>query len=414
MRTTHRLLAGLAAAAVTAGAAPAFAEPVRIDGFPDFDSHLDNQIPLFNEAHPETEVTYLMGNHGDHHKRLTTNLATGTGAGDLVIVDVGFIGSFINSGGFENLSAEPYGADAMKDGFVDYAWSQGQGADGNQYGIPVDIGPGVMYYRRDVLEGDGAAIEDVIADWAAYIEYGRRLKEDDVYLIADAADVAAAIIRTTVEPGNGFFFDAEGNSLITSERFVTAFETAKTIRDEGLDAQIAAWTNEWYDAFKTGSVATQLSGAWLLGHLQNWMAPDTAGLWGVSNLPDGIYGSWGGAFLAIPKQAANKDGAWDVIEFLTRPEAQIASLRDIGAFPVLTETYGDAAFEEEIAFLDGQKARQLFAEVAENVSPVAPQDGDLIAEDVVFAGALAEVLEDGKDVEAALRDAERLVLRRMR
>ena len=407
------LMAGVTALALVTG--PALAGEIRFDGFPDFNSHLDVLIPQFQAANPDVSVSYQMNDHGDHHKKLTTNLATGSGAGDVVVVDVGFIGSFINSGGFENLSGAEYGAADLEDKFVSYAWNQGKGADGNQYGIPVDIGPGVMYYRRDVLEDAGLDIDDVTGDWDSFIDYGRKLKDQNVFLIADAADVAGTIVRTTVKDGEGLFFDEDGNSLITSDRFVKAFTVAKQIRDEGLDGQIGAWTNEWYDGFKTGTVATQLSGAWLLGHLQNWMAPDTAGKWGVSNLPDGIYGSWGGSFLAIPKQAENKQDAWAFIQFLTAtPEAQISGLKTIGAFPVLTATYTDPAFDEPIAFLAGQQARQLFAEVAQNVPAVAPQRGDLIAEDVVMNGALFEVLNEDKDIMQALQDAERLVKRRIR
>ncbi|MDD7909278.1 MULTISPECIES: extracellular solute-binding protein [Pseudovibrio] len=407
------LLAGLATAALMGASAQA--GDLRFDGFPDFDSHLEVLIPQFQESHPDINITYQMNQHADHHRRLTTNLATGSGAGDVVVVDVSFVGSFINAGGFENLSAPEYGADLMQENFVSYAWDQGKGTDGNQYAIPVDIGPGVMYYRRDIAESVGSSIEDVIKSWDSYIEYGRKLKEKDVYLIADAAEVAQLIIYTTVKEGEGFYFDEDGKPLVTSDRFVHAFTVAKQIREEGLDAQVRAWTNEWYDGFKNGTVATQLSGAWLLGHLQNWMAPETAGLWGVSNLPDGIYGSWGGSFLAIPKQAKNKKDAWEFIKYLTStPEAQLAGLKNIGSFPVLTETYSDASFDEPLEFLAGQKARKLFAEVAQKVPAVAPRQGDLIADDIVLRAALLEVLNDGKDIEAALRDAERLIKRRVK
>ncbi len=393
----------------------AIAGDIRFDGWPDLDSHLDTVIPLFEAKNADVKINYQMNDHGDHHKKLTTNMATGTGAGDVVAIDVGFVGSFINGGGFENLSGEKYGANDLKTEFVDYAWTQGKGLDGNQYGIPYDIGPGVMYYRTDVLGGVDGDIDQVITDWDSYIEYGKKLKEKGIFLIADAGDVAKTIVFTTVEPGNGTYFDKDGNSLVTSERFVTAFETAKRIRDAGLDGQIGSWTNEWYAGFKEGTVATQLSGAWLLGHLQNWMAPDTSGKWAVSNLPDGIFGSWGGGFLAIPTQAENKAEAWEFIKYLTASEeAQISALKTIGAFPVLKSTYADAAFDEPIEFLGGQKARLLFAEVANNISAVEPQKGDLIAEDVVMSGALTEVLNDGKDVMAALKDAERLLMRRVK
>ena len=408
---------GLMASILTTAiaAVPAVAGDIRVDGFPPFDTHFDKQIPIFNESNPDIAITYQMNDHGDHHKKLTTNLATQSGAGDVVIVDVSFIGAFINAGGFVNLSEAPYSAEQFKDGFVSYAWNQGQGSDGNQYGMPIDIGPGVMYYRRDVLESVGGDIDGIINDWDAYIEYGRQLKDKGVYLIADAGDVARIIVRTTLQDGEGLFFDAEGNSLVTSDRFVNAFTLAKQIRDEGLDGQIGAWTGEWYDGFKNGTVATQLSGAWLLGHLQNWMAPDTAGLWGASDLPGGIYGSWGGSFLAIPAQSENPEEAWEFIKYLTTQQGpQIDSLRDLGAFPVLTSTYGDPAFDEPLEFLNGQKARQLFAEVAQKVPAVTPMKGDLIAEDVVMNGALAEVLNDGKDIMQALQDAERLLKRRVK
>jgi len=413
----HTFTAGLLATAMASVmvAVPAYADEIRVDGFPPFDTHFDKQVPIFNQSVPDLAITYQMNSHGDHHKLLTTNLATQAGAGDVVVVDVSFVGAFINEGGFMNLSEAPFDAEQFRDGFVSYAWSQGQGADGNQYAMPIDIGPGVLYYRRDVLDSIGGDIDAIISDWDAYIEYGRQLKDKGVYLIADAGDVARIIVRTTLEDGEGLFFDSDGNSLVTSDRFVNAFTLAKQIRDEGLDAQIGAWTGEWYDGFKNGTVATQLSGAWLLGHMQNWMAPDTAGLWGASDLPGGIYGSWGGSFLAIPAQSKNPEAAWKFIKYLTTEQGpQIDSLRDLGAFPVLTSTYGDPAFDEPIDFLAGQQARQLFAEVARNVPAVTPMKGDLIAEDVVMNGALAEVLNDGKDIMEALQDAERLLKRRVR
>jgi len=166
---TAGLLAGVFTTAFAT--APVMAGEVRVDGFPPFDTHFDKQVPLFNESQPDITITYQMNDHGDHHKKLTTNLATQSGAGDIVIVDVSYVGAFINAGGFVNLSEEPYNAAQFEDGFVPYAWKQGQGTDGNQYGIPVDIGPGVMYYRRDALESVGGDIDSIISDWDSYIEY---------------------------------------------------------------------------------------------------------------------------------------------------------------------------------------------------------------------------------------------------
>ncbi|EID0058958.1 extracellular solute-binding protein [Vibrio vulnificus] len=388
-------------------------QKIRFDGFPDFDSSLKVLLPEF-EQETGIKVDYLMNNHGDHHTKLTTNLATGSGAGDVIVVDVEKIGPFVASGGLVNLSQQ-YGADKYQERFAPYAWAQGKGADGNMYGIPVDLGPGVMYYRSDIFAKAGIDVKEAIKDWDSYIAAGEKLKQQNVQLIASAADVAQAIIFTTVPEGEGLYFDKEGNPVVTSQRFVHAFEVAKTIRDKGLDGRILAWSNEWYEGFRNGTFATQLSGAWLLGHLNNWIAPETAGKWGVSHLPDGIYGSWGGSFLSIPTQSKHQDEAWKLIEYMTtHRDIQLQHFATIAAFPANTTTYDDPMFQEEIAFLGGQKARLLFADVANNIKPVAPAKGDHVARSIILENALMEVLDEDKDIKTALKEAERLIKRRTR
>ena len=49
----------------------------------------------------------------------------------------------------------------------------------------------------------------------------------------------------------------------------------------------------------------------------NWLAPDTKGLWRASQLPEKAWGSWGGSFYTIPKGAKNKALAWDFIQMMT-------------------------------------------------------------------------------------------------
>ncbi len=403
-----------------AGVSITQAQDLTIALYPDLDSHVEAVIGAFEEEHGvEVEVRIL--EHGDHHNALVTQLATGSGAADVVAVDVDFIARFVAEGGLTDLSAEPFQANQYEDLFAEYAWLQASTTDGRLVAMPTDLGPGVMYYRRDRFEEVDADVDQVISDWDAYVEFGRQVTRDldgdgqnDVYLIADAGDVARAIFRSNIAEGEGVYFDSDGNPVVNSDRFREAFRVAKQIRDEGLDAEIGSWTNEWYEAFRQGTVATQLSGAWLLGHLQNWMATDTAGLWGVSHLPNGIYGSWGGSFYAIPNQTQNKELAWELIEYLTTDaEIQLAAFDRIGAFPSLVGTYGDPMFEESIEFLDGQQARLLFAEVAENVQGVATNPGDMVASEFVES-ALTNVLNEGASIDEALEEAQNLIRRRVR
>lgn len=144
------------------------------------------------------------------------------------------------------------------------------------------------------------------------------------------------------------------------------------------------------------------------------MAPDTSGLWGASEMPAGVLVSWGGSFYGIPTQSQNQEAAWELIKFLTTdPEVQLEAFETINAFPAMPETYDNAMFSEELEFLAGQPARVLFAEVAERIQGVATNPGDVVANEI-FTSAITQILEEGRDVQSALDEAQALVERRVR
>ena len=386
---------------------------IRFDAFPDYDTHLKTVLPDYHKSQKTVKVDFLMNNHADHHTKLTNNLATGSGAGDVVAVDISRLGSFVDAGGFVNLDQAPYNSQSLEKYFPAYAWSQGKGSDGNQYAIPADLGPGVMYFRRDHLKASNLTVEQVNKNWETFLQWGRQLKKKKIALIADAEDIALLMIYAGVESGEGIYFDASGKSLLTSPRFIDAVTMAQKIRQEGLDLNIRSWTNEWYQVLKDGKVGTQLSGAWLLGHLQNWIAPDGAGKWGVAELPNKLYGSWGGSFLCITKQSKSPEAAWEFIKYMVSPATQKQGLQNIAAFPARVDTYNDKVFQEKIPYLKGQQARLLFAEVAKKIKPIKPFKGDAIAR-TIFLNALEEAVDQNRDAKEVLAEAESLLKRRVR
>ena len=163
-----------------------------------------------------------------------------------------------------------------------------------------------------------------------------------------------------------------------------------------------------------GRIATQMMGAWLAGHLKNWLAPDTAGLWRAAGLPGGVYASYGGAFYAIPKKAQHKEAAWRFVQFMTLDkETQLESLRVLDTFPALKEAHGAAMMDEPVAFLGGQKARALWRDIAARVPAVPVNKYDAMATDVI-RDEFENVVTKGKDIRAALADARSLIERRSR
>lgn len=414
MRTFLKTMIGGVAALLSAAAA-AQTVTINVASFPDLDRGIKLAIPLYTKLHPNVEIKLTSLAYGDHHTAMTTALATGSNLPDVMAVDMGFIGKFAESGGLEDLSKAPYNALQFRDKVARFTYPLAMSGQGVMVGMPVDIGPGALFYRKDLLDKAGVSEADLTRSWESYIEAGRKLKAaTGAWLLASAVDIKDIYIRSDLKDGEGIYFDKSGKPTIDNARFRKAFELAKAARDAGIDGKIGAWSNEWSEGFKRDKIASQMMGAWLAGHLNNWLAPESKGKWRSAQLPGGAFGSWGGSFYGIPKKTQNKAAAWDFIKFLTTSkEMQIEAFRGYDAFPSLIEAQNDAFIDQPIEYLGGQKARQLWKVAAGKIPAMAVDKFDPVATEVVNA-ELENVLEKNKDIKAALADAQAAVAKRVR
>jgi multiple sugar transport system substrate-binding protein len=407
---------GLAYGATT-GATGATSTELTIAAFPAVDQIVTAALPEWSTRHPSTSVKVVSRQFADHHTAMTTALSTASHLPDVIALEVGYLGRFAQGGGLENLLSNPYQIGTLKDQFVPYAFDQATNQRGEVMAVPTDLGPGTLLYRNDVLQAAGIAEVALTKSWDSYVESGVSIKaKTGAYLLAHARDMKDIIIRTGIVQGEGLYFDKQSRVLVNSARFVRAFELAKKVRQNKLDARVQAWSSEWTEGFKRGKLATQLSGAWLAGHLNNWLAPNTRGLWRAAHLPEGAWAAYGGTFFAIPKNAnpAKKALAWEFIRMLTiERKMQIAAFKSQDAFPALAQVHNDAFFDQPIEFLGGQKARVLWREATRHISAVQVHKQDSFAEEVINT-ELDKVLDQGKVIGVALADAARLLEKRAR
>lgn len=390
-------------------------QTLTVAAYPAVDEIAKSAIAQWKKKHPSVEVKVVSRAFADHHTAMTTALSTSSNLPDVMVVEFGYVARFAEGGGLEDLSATPYSIKSQQSRFVPFAFRQATAISGAVVAVPADIGPGTLLYRADILKKAGLIETDLTQSWDAYVAAGTKIKTaTGAYLVAHARDVKDIIIRSNISPGEGLYIDAKGRVLVDSPRFVRAFELAKKVRDAKLDNKISAWSNEWSEGFKRGTIATQMSGAWLAGHLNNWLAPDTKGLWRASQLPEQAWGSWGGSFYTIPKGAKNKALAWDFIQMMTLdPQMQLNAFKAQDAFPALVDVHNDAFFDQPIEFLGGQKARLLWRDASRKISTVDVHKLDPIAEEIVNT-EMDKVLDQGKDVRTALADAKALLERRVR
>jgi multiple sugar transport system substrate-binding protein len=400
--------------AMSMGMALAQKTSITVAAFPAVDDIVKAALQEWQKKNPHVEVKVVGREYADHHTAMTTALATSTGLPDVMTIEYGYLGRFAQSGGLEDLAKAPYQIGQHASKMVPYALAQGRSATHGQVAVPTDIGPGAMFYRHDLLAKAKVKESDLTQSWESFIQSGQKIKkESGAYLVAHARDVKDIVIRTGIPAGHGVYFDDQGKSVIdTSPRFKRGFEIAQQIRAQGLDAKINAWSNEWGESLKRGTVSVQMMGAWLGGHLQNWLAPNTSGLWRSTVLPERIATSWGGTFYAIPKKAVNKELAWDLIQHLTlNSKQQQMAFEKFNAFPALIEAQNGEFFNQPVAFLGGQKARLEWKNTAAQIKPTMVFKNDSVAEEIVNA-ELDLVLTKNKPIDQALKDAHRLVQRR--
>ena len=406
----------LGAWAVVGAAASCCAQTVlTIAAFPSVDKIVEAALPIWKKAHPNVDIKVVSRQFTDHHTAMTAALSASIYLPDVMALEVGYVGRFAQGGGLEDLSRAPYLIRQLESQFVPYAFKQAVNRLGAVVAAPLDIGPGTLLYRTDIVAKAGVAEADLTRSWDSYVDAGVKIKSrTGAYLLAHAREMKDILIRTGIGPGQGLYFDEQSRVLVNTPRFVRAFELARKVRQNKLDARVSAWSNEWSEGFKRGTLATQMSGAWLAGHLNNWLAPGTKGLWRAAQLPEGAWAAYGGTFLAIPRgaPAQHKALAWEFIQMMTlNPALQLQAFKSQDAFPALLASHDDPFFEQPIAFLSGQEARLAWREATRHIGAVAVHKQDAFAAEVIDT-ELDKVLDGGKDIATALLDAERLLTKR--
>ena len=349
------------------GSAAQAQQILTVAAFPAVDEIVRAAIPAWKRLHPNVDIKVVSRQFADHHTAMTTALSTSFYLPDVMALEVGYVGALHRAMAWRTCLG-PYNIAQHRDRFIPYAYQQATNRRGAVVAAPTDIGPGTLLFRADILAKAGVSEDELTQSWESYVASGVRIKQTTgAYLLAHARDMKDIIIRTGIQPGEGLYFDNDSRVLVNTPRFERAFALARDIRRQKLDARVSAWSNEWSEGFKRGSLATQLTGAWLAGHLNNWLAPDTTGLWRATQLPEGATAVYGGTFLAIARGSpvTNKPLAWELIQLLTLDrERQLAAFKSQDAFPALRSAQDDPFFDQPIAFLGGQVARTLWREAA--------------------------------------------------
>lgn len=324
---------------------------------------LENLLPMFNETYPRCHVRVNM-NGTNMQSRFLLSLSAGVGAPDVMQLQVRETPRYSMTGRLTDLTAvaRKYEKDFPPSFWQDCLY------DGKVYGIPWDIGPGGVFYKRHIFEKYGID-PDSIETWDDYITAGEIILKGSggkTKMLCLPRGMLVDTFQATLQQAGGQFFDKEGRLAINSEKSLQVLRIMKRMIEAGIGANINYWTHEFLASQTSDVVATYPSGAWFGGTIRDY-AKKTAGDWGVFRLPAVEPGglrttNHGGSSLVIPDQCKNKEAAWRFIEFaLCTREAQLEQFRSFDLYPALLSTHQDPFFDEPEPFFGGQKTRRQFS-----------------------------------------------------
>jgi cellobiose transport system substrate-binding protein len=289
----------------------------------------------FEKAHPNIKIKERIGQFDPHHKQLATNLATGSGAADVVAVEEGFLPQFRQSKDkFANLA--DYGARDLKDQWLPWKWEQAAD-DETVLGLGTDIGSLAMCYRTDLFKKAGLPTdrEQVSALWPTWDQYfATGTKFQGTGTKTKWFDGAGNIYTALLNQIPYGYFDPDGDKFVgdSNTDVKDAFLTAAQASKDGLSAKLDPFTQPWTVGFKQGTFATVTCPAWMLTTIEEAVGPAGKGTWDVARVP-GNGGNWGGSFLTVPKQSKNAKEAYELAKFLTSPEAEKKLFTESGLLP---------------------------------------------------------------------------------
>ncbi len=356
-------------------------------------------IPVIKQKYPDVEVELTIFPWDKYIENYLNAMDAGQ-APDVLFVDNTLLHQLAGMRLAEDLTAEPYDGEVIAAAFPESTIAPFRSlTDDHLFALPLDIGPGVAYYRRDLFEqaglpSDPEALGSYLEQPENWLEAAEMLKKQGTWMTStdyDPIDITAY--------GSGFF-DRDLNYVRDSSAFATAIELSRQIRARGLASGINLNSDAGQEALRDGKTAMFFNGWWYGGSLKA-AAPETEGLWGIMRLPLQLYGWSGSSGTLISSTSDNKAGAWAVVRAL----AQQIQITYSNSMKMRSGEWTDNGDK----FFAGQRTQELYADLASHMPPLTPTPMDGKASDV-WGQIIGSALNSTIDAQEILSDIRTLTM----
>jgi len=386
----------------SAFAAPA-AEPITFWTFQAaHQTFMESAAARWNETYPDRPIELQAETLGydDLHNNLMISLQTGTGAPDLVDIEIAMYANFI-TGEEEYIPLVPLNdiVEPEKDvlimgRFDNYA------NHGNYYGVDYHVGAAAMMYNKEIFEEAGVDI-NAIKTWDEFKEAGKVIREKTgKYIMAVETTEHWTYYPLITQQGSDFFDPATGEVILDNEVNIATLEWLL----DGVQQDIFCvmpggfcHSEEWYAYMNEGNVGAIAVPLWYLNRFTDYM-PDLDGKMAVRAMPVWVEGGansagLGGTGTSVTNQAKNIELCKEFLYFAKMSkEGAIATWTELGFDPLRTDIYEDPVMTAPNRFTDyfGDDVYAVMDETAPSIAglstsnPLYPTALTLVQKTVMF------------------------------
>ena len=336
-----------------------------------------------------------------------TKQAAGAGLPDVQAVEEGWLGQVqAVSDSFTDLTE--YGANDIKDRWVDWKLKQGTDKDGRIIGYGTDIGPEGLCYNSKLFEAAGLPERP----------RGRR-RSSSAATTRPGTTSSRSASSTRQPPARpsttraGFVWNAMVNQLpegyYSSDGKLNVEDNAdlKAQWDKlaggaaaGLSSGQAQWDWGKGKAFVDGSFATFMCPGWMLGVVKGQVESaggDATSGWDFADVFPGGAANWGGTFLTVPTTSKHPKEAAALAAYLTDAKSAVAAFQAAGTFPSVIEAQTDPGVTGEsdlTKFFNNAPIGEILGSRAEGVVAQYKGPNDSVIQEQVF-GPATQSLDKG-------------------
>jgi multiple sugar transport system substrate-binding protein len=294
-------------------------------------------VDAFEREHPGIDVEVQNVPWTAAHEKLLTAYAAGA-LPDLCQLGDTWVPEFATLGALQPL--QPY-IDASRvverGDYFPGIWATGN-FGGEQFGVPWYVDTRLLFYRRDILRDAGVALPIRTWDeWNAAMAKVKAHVGPQRYAILLPLNEFEQPLSLGLQAGDPLLrdHDTRGNFSSPGFRRAVAFYANVFAQGWAPKASETQLSNVWDEFFK-GNYAFYLSGPWNIREFRERAPASLRDAWSTMPLPgpDGPgAGIAGGTDLVVFKSSKHARAAWQLIEYLSRPEVQRRFHALIGDMP---------------------------------------------------------------------------------